>query len=131
MLLPGETVELEAQVDNQHCSRKILRYTVRLLQRLLVLEPGKRKPLHSRDRVVDEQELTAECDAGQSETKVCKIELPHSFYMNDQEKAQLPAIPKEERALSYGPSSTISGKRYRVQYYVEFYTKHQGLGNAL
>jgi hypothetical protein len=40
-------------------------------------------------------------------------------------------VVKAEKALSYGPSSTISGKWYRVQYFVEFYTKHEGIGSAL
>ena len=47
VLLPGENIEIEAEVDNQHCSRKVERYTFRLVRRILVMEPGKPKPLYT------------------------------------------------------------------------------------
>lgn len=64
VLIPGQKIELEAEIDNQHCSRKVLRYTFCLLKRILVMEPGKSKPLYQKDRVLIEEQSGATCDAG-------------------------------------------------------------------
>lgn len=43
----------------------------------------------------------------------------------------MPAVPIIEKNLSYGPSSSMTGKLFKVQYVVQFFVKHRSIGSAL
>jgi hypothetical protein len=43
----------------------------------------------------------------------------------------MPGVPILDKNLSYGPSSSLTGKLYKVQYVVQFFVKHKNIGSAL
>lgn len=43
----------------------------------------------------------------------------------------MPAIDKDDKAFSYGLSSSLSTKLFKVQYALQVFVKHNGIGNAL
>ena len=71
--------------------------------------------------------MNAQCDAKKTETKLFEFPLPASIFLNKQEEDML-KVPLIEKPLSQGPSSSLSGKLYKVQYYLSFTLKHAVVG---
>lgn len=71
--------------------------------------------------------MNAQCDAKKTETKLFEFPLPASIFLNKQEEDML-KVPLIEKPLSQGPSSSLSGRLYKVQYYLSFTLKHAVVG---
>ncbi len=58
-------------------------------------------------------------------TSSIDFKIPDTIFLNEQEEKML-KIPLPEKPLSYGPSSSHSGRIYKVQYILQFSLKHDG-----
>ena len=135
VLFPKEPISLRSCVDNQKCKRNILKYTVRILRRIQVFgdnkdkienekktpipnDKNKVKPLYFTDHTVYQQEIKSNCKKNQYEEQNFNFDLPEDIFMSEDEKKKFEAIPKFDKALTYGLSSSFSGKLFKVQYVV-------------
>jgi hypothetical protein len=46
------------------------------------------------------------------------MEIPGNLNFDEEETKKLTTVPIEEKNLSYGPSSSLTGKLFKVQYVV-------------
>ena len=73
------------------------------------------------------EKLQAQCAAKEKEHKIFQFQLPSTVFMS-QEEEDLLKVPLVEKPLSQGPSSSLSGKLYKVQYVLQFSLKHDVVG---
>ena len=81
-------------------------------------DKNKDKPLYVTDHTVWEQEFKANCKKLEYEEQDFTFDLPEDIFMSEDEKKKFEAIPKFDKALCYGLSSSFSGKLFKVQYVV-------------
>jgi len=75
--------------------------------------------------------MKSNCKKSEYEEQNFEFNLPEDIFMSEEEKKKFETIPKFENALKYGLSSSFSGKLFKVQYVIQFFLKHQGIGTPL
>ena len=108
VLMPNESINLVVDIDNSACSKKIEKYKIKLLKRTQVLNVKNRKPIYTNDQVLTNEKIVSKCSGNNKETQTFVFEIPDSLFI-DQDEAKRIKIPMSEKALSYGPSSSMSG----------------------
>ena len=69
----------------------------------------------------------AKCAGKGAEQQSFKLTIPNSIFISEEEEARI-KVPLKEKQLSYGPSSSISGKLFKVMYVCQFSLKHDVMG---
>jgi hypothetical protein len=128
VLYPMEYIRLGVAIDNAKCSKKIEKYKLKLLRRTQAFDTiNAKKPLYINDQLIYSEKKDAKCEAKASETLQFEFQIPQSIFQSQAEE-DLFKIPLAEKPLSSGPSSSISGRLYKVQYVLQFSLKHQVMG---
>ena len=115
ILYPGDEIKLTITVDNNLCNKKIEKYKVKLLRRTQVFNLVTTKPIYTNDCILMSEKYDAACAAKSEETKQINITLPQTIYVTPSEEERI-KIPLMEKSLAQGPSSSISGRLFKVQY---------------
>jgi hypothetical protein len=71
--------------------------------------------------------MDAKCAGKQAENKTFKFNIPNSIFVSEEEENRI-KVPMPEKPLAAGPSSSLSGKLYKVQYVLQFSLKHDVMG---
>ena len=73
------------------------------------------KPVYVNDSILVSEKLDSNCGPKKTETKEIKFQIPQTIFINDEEASKI-KIPLNEKQLQQGPSSSLSGKLYKVKY---------------
>lgn len=129
VLYPNDVVKLTLDVDNSQCSKKVDNYKIKLLRRTEAFdlekpkEGQKQKVIYTNDCVIFSQAFEAKCPPKEIEQRVFEFHIPQRIFVSEQEEARM-KVPLIEKPLAQGPSSSISGKLYKVSYVLQFRIKH-------
>ena len=69
VLYPKETINLDIDIDNTKCSKKIEKYKIKLLRRTQVFNIKTSKPIYTNDQILISEKMMSSCAAKQSEHK--------------------------------------------------------------
>lgn len=129
ILYPRDSINLQVYLDNSKCKRKVEKYTVRFVKRVQFFE--KNKIVFLNDEIFHEKVVKAKCDKNQTEDIQFLYQIPDSIFKDDIHQKRLPVVNKEDKAFTHGPSTSFTGKLFKVQYAIQVFVKHQGVGSSL
>lgn len=115
VLYPKEKVNLKIEIDNSKCSKKIDKYKVKLLRRTQVINLKSVKPIYTNDQIIFSKKIDANCKGKASEEQTLELDIPNTIFVSEEEEQRI-KVPIHEKPLVLGPSSSISGKLFKVQY---------------
>jgi sporulation-control protein spo0M len=115
VLYPNDSVKLTLKIDNSKCSKKIEKYKVKLIRRTQAYNLQSTKPIYNNDEIIVSDKRDAKCEAKSSENFEIDFKIPPTIFLNKSEE-ELFNIPPAEKPLTAGPSSSVSGRLYKVQY---------------
>ena len=127
VLYPKEIINMTVDIDNSKCTKKIDKYKIKLLRRTQVFNIKTTKPLYTNDQILVSEKMSSECDAKKTEQKNFEFKIPQSIFVSEEEESRI-KVPLQEKGLAQGPSSSLSGKLYKVQYVLQFSLKHNIVG---
>mmetsp|Transcript_12749 Transcript_12749/g.21502 ORF Transcript_12749/g.21502 Transcript_12749/m.21502 type:complete len:450 (+) Transcript_12749:3-1352(+) len=127
VLYPNENVKLTVEIDNSKCSKKIEKYKIKLLRRTQVFNLKNSKQIYTNDHIVISEKVDSKCEAKKTEKKDFEFRIPQNIFLTQAEE-DLYKIPLIEKSLAAGPSSSLSGRLYKVQYVLQFSLKHNVVG---
>jgi len=113
VLYPNDSIRMSVDIDNTKCSKKIEKYKIKLLRRTQVFNAKNSKPIYTNDQVLISEKSTGECAPKSTEKKDFVFQIPKSIFVDDAEEERI-KVPLPEKALAMGPSSSLSGKLYKV-----------------
>lgn len=128
VLYPNDSIKLEVNVDNSLCSKKIDKYKIKLLRRTQVFNlKVNGKPIYTNDCILISEKIDSKCTAKGKEIQTFEFKIPQRIFLSEEEENRM-KIPLAEKPLSQGPSSSLSGRLFKVQYVLQFSLKHQVIG---
>lgn len=131
---PRETVAISSAFDNTECKKQIEKYTAVLLRRIQVFNMQADKLFFQREQILLQDVQTPGKDMKDKgiEQKQFAFDIPESIFVSEAEKQKMQYnITSDEKGVSYGLSSSVSGQLFKIQYIVQVFVKHQGIGKKI
>ena len=76
VLYPKDSINLDIEIDNSKCSKKIEKYKIKLLRRTQVFNIKTSKAIYTNDQILVSEKMMSSCGAKQSETKNFVFQIP-------------------------------------------------------
>ena len=113
VLYPKEAIKLNIDIDNSKCGKAIEKYKIKLLRRTQVFNIKTSKPIYTNDQIIVSEKITSKCVGKQSESQEFNFRIPQSIFIDDDEENRI-KVPLQEKPLALGPSSSLSGRLFKV-----------------
>ncbi len=84
-----------------------------MLRRTQVFDTNTKKAIYTNDCIVISEKIDAVCDAKGYEEKSVVFDIPQSVFVTKEEEDRI-KVPLMEKALVQGPSSSLSGRLFKV-----------------